>query len=140
MRLVIDTNVLLSGLLWHGAPHRLIEGVRSGEAVLVTSPALLAELANVLARTKFATILARTERTPQGVLEDVHRMSEIVTPLPLAVPVCRDPDDDVVLATASAAQANAIVSGDDDLLSLKRFEGIVILNPAQAVQMIAAAL
>lgn len=130
--------MLLSGLLWHGAPHRLIEVVRSGTVTLVSSPALLAELADVIGRAKFAAILARTGRTPQSALEEVQRMAEIVTPLPLPLPVCRDPDDDEVLATASAAQAVLIVSGDEDLLSLGQFESIPILSPAQAVGMIEA--
>ena len=59
MRAVIDTNVLLSGLLWHGTPHALMECVRRGTLTLVSSPALLAELADVVGRTKFDVILAR---------------------------------------------------------------------------------
>lgn len=139
MRLVIDTNVLLSGLLWHGAPHRLIEAVRSGKVALVSSPALLAELAEVIGRAKFTAILARTGHTPQSALEEVQRMAEVVTPLPLSMPICRDPDDDEVLATAIAAQAVLIVSGDEDVLNLGQFEGIPILKPAQAVGLIEAA-
>jgi predicted nucleic acid-binding protein len=55
---------------------------------------------------------------------------------PLPQPVCRDPDDDAVLACALAAQADLIVSGDDDLLVLKQFQEIRIVTPTQAVKMI----
>jgi predicted nucleic acid-binding protein len=52
---------------------------------------------------------------------------------PLPMPVCRDPDDDQVLALALAAKVDLVISGDDDLLSMKSFEGIPILTPAEAV-------
>ncbi len=55
MRAVIDTNVLVSGLFWHGPPHMLLEHVRDGALDLISSPALLAELTNVLGRAKFET-------------------------------------------------------------------------------------
>jgi putative PIN family toxin of toxin-antitoxin system len=66
VRAVIDTNVLLSGLLWHGAPHALIQCVRGGTLTLVSSPELLAELADVVGRAKFDVILAR-EYAPRTV-------------------------------------------------------------------------
>ena len=59
---------------------------------------------------------------------------EVIDPPALAKPVCRDPDDDAVLALAIAAQADLIISGDDDPLSLTRFEGIPVLTPAQALE------
>jgi predicted nucleic acid-binding protein len=67
-------------------------------------------------------------------------LAEVIDPPPLARPVCRDPDDDAVLALGIAAQADMIVSGDDDLLSLGNFEGIPILSPAQALHRLPASL
>jgi putative PIN family toxin of toxin-antitoxin system len=136
VRAVIDTNVLLSGLLWHGQPHRLLEHVRDGALAMVSSPALLAELADVIGRAKFDAILVRSKITREKSLAEVHRLAEVVEPPPLAAPVCRDPDDDEVLALALAAQADLIISGDDDLLLLQVFEGIPILTPASALQFI----
>jgi putative PIN family toxin of toxin-antitoxin system len=133
VRLVIDTNVMLSGLLWHGTPHRLIEQAHRGAVSLVSSPALLEELAEVLAREKFAAILARSGTAAAQVLEDTQRLVHLVTPPPLPRPVCRDPDDDAVLAAALAAQVDLIVSGDDDLLALQTFQGIPIVSPAEAI-------
>ena len=66
-------------------------------------------------------------------------MAEVIEPPPLAQPVCRDPDDDELLALALAAQVDLIVSGDDDLLVLQAIEGIPILTPAQALQRIGSA-
>ena len=136
MRAVIDTNVLLAGLLWVGPPHGLLEHVRAGTVTMVSSPALLAELADVIGRPKFDTILARTHTSRERTLAEVRRLAEVVDPPPLPQPVCRDPDDDRVLALAIAARVDLIVSGDDDLLSLGSFEGIRIVAPAEAVRLV----
>lgn len=65
MRAVLDTNVLLSGLLWRGAPHSLIEHVQAGTLAMVSSPVLLAELTEVISRAKFDEILA-SSNTSRG--------------------------------------------------------------------------
>jgi uncharacterized protein len=137
MRAVLDTNVLLAGLLWRGPPHALLEQVRNGSVTFISSPVLLAELAQVLARPKFDAILSRSDTSRDRMLTEIRMLAELIDPPPLAQPVCRDPDDDAVLALAAAAQADWIISGDDDLLSLASFEGIAILNPAQALRRMA---
>lgn len=134
MRAVFDTNVLLSALLWGGPPHALLEQVRNGTVTLISSPALLAELARVIERPKFDVILLRSNTSRAQTLAEVRQLAEVIDPPPLAQPACRDPDDDVVLALALAAQADLVISGDDDLLCLTGFEGIPILTPAQALQ------
>ena len=106
--------------------------MRSGTLGLVSSPALLAELAEVLGRSKFDAILKRSNTSREKVLAEVRQLTEVIEPPPLSQPVCRDADDDEVLALAIAAQADLIVSGDNDLLVLQQFNGIPILNPAQA--------
>ena len=136
MRAVIDTNVLLSALLWGGAPHAVLEHARNGTLTLISSPALLAELARVMERPKFDAIFVRSNTSRSHTLTDVRQLIEVIDPPPLAQPVCRDKDDDAVLALALAAQADMIVSGDDDLLSINLFEGIPILSPAQALHKI----
>ena len=138
VRAVIDTNVLLSGLLWHGPPHALIGQVRSGALTLVSSPALIAELAEVITRAQFHTTLARSQTEPEQMLTEVRLLAEIVVPLPLPAPVSRDPDDDAVLALAVAAQPDLIISGDRDLLTLGTHAGIPIVTPAEALALIAS--
>ena len=68
----------------------------------------------------------------------MRRLAEVIQPPPLPQPVCRDPDDDAVLALAIAAKVELIVSGDNDLLSLGSFQGIPILAPAEAISLIEA--
>jgi putative PIN family toxin of toxin-antitoxin system len=135
MRAVIDTNVLLSGLLWRGSAHAFLEQVRNGTVTILSSPELLAELQEVLARPKFDAILSRSNSSRELMLTQISKLAELTDPPPLPQPMCRDPDDDAVLALAIATLADVIVSGDDDLLSLVNFEGIPILNPVQALQL-----
>ncbi|MBY0573686.1 MAG: putative toxin-antitoxin system toxin component, PIN family [Undibacterium sp.] len=137
MRVVIDTNVLLSGLLWKGTPHTLLSQVRFGVVELVMSHVLLEEFAEVIARPKFTSILQRTTRTHQQILSELHVLADVIAAPPLPHPICRDPDDDAVLACALAAQADWIVSGDDDLLTLKEFQQIPIITATEAMQRLA---
>jgi len=137
VRAVIDTNVLLSVLFWGGPPHVLLEHVRGGAVVMISSPGLLAEFADVLGRPKFQAILAGSGTKPELLLAELRRIAEIIDAPPLPEPVCRDPDDDAVLALAVAAQADLVVSGDADLLDLGAYSGIRIVAPAQSLSIIA---
>jgi hypothetical protein len=138
VRAIIDTNVLLAGLLWHGTPHALLERVRDGTLTLISSPALLAELTEVFGRPKFDAILVRSNTSREQSLAEVQALAEIIAPAPLPKPVCRDPDDDAVLALALAAQVDFIVSGDNDLLDVQIFESIPIVTPAEALHRVEA--
>jgi len=131
--LVIDTNVLLSGFLWRGPPHELLGKARDGAVDVVLSAALIEELLDVIARPKFADILARTSRTPERIMDELRVLVDVVAAPPLPQPICRDPDDDAVLACALAARADLIVSGDGDLRALGTFENIPIVSAAEAL-------
>ncbi|HNA30342.1 MAG TPA: putative toxin-antitoxin system toxin component, PIN family [Thiobacillaceae bacterium] len=136
MRLVVDTNVLVSAFLWEGTPGQLIE--LAGEKVvrLYTSRGLLDELAATLAKKKLAKPVAATGLTAAQMLANYRRIATLVTARQLTDQVSRDADDDKVLACAIAAKADLVVSGDDDLLCLKAFQGMPIVSPAEAVRII----
>jgi putative PIN family toxin of toxin-antitoxin system len=135
MRLVLDTNVVVSGLIWGGVPRRLLDLARDGHLSLFTSNVLLDELADVLAREKFASLLASQRITPAFLMQGYGILTKSVTPQTIQRTV-RDPKDDAVIATALVAQAEAVITGDNDLLVLHPWQGIQILNPAQALQLI----
>lgn len=124
MRLVLDTNVLLAAYLTRGHCHELFEHCLRVHRP-VTSNQLLDELLEKLV--KKARYTAAEAKAAAGV---VRAASEVVVPVPLPVQVCRDPDDDWVLATAKTGQCRCIVTGDTDLLSLGAFENVAILKPA----------
>ncbi len=139
MRLVLDTNSVLSGLLWGGVPWRLIDAAIDGRIELATSVALLAELEGVLAREKFSRRLARRGLVRRDLLDGYAALATIVRPAAIAPTITRDPSDDQVLAAAVAAEADLVVSGDAHLLDLVAFHGIGIVSAATAVERIGRA-
>lgn len=139
MRLVLDTNLLVSGVIAAGLPRRLVDGAKAGEFVLCTSEVLLAELLDVLSRGKFAARLAQAGLTPEGIVDDLRRLAVIVAPTDVARVVPTDPDDDHVIAAAVTGQADLIASGDKrDLLPLASFRGIPIVSAREAVERLEA--
>ena len=133
MRVVADTNVIVSGLLWHGPSRQLLNAARQGTVELFTSGALLAELEEVLQREKFIKRLAAAQVQPRDLVTGYAALATIVHPAHIAPVVLRDPDDDEVIACAVAAAAVSVVSGDRDLLDLKRYQEIEIVRVAEFI-------
>ncbi|MGH9607483.1 MAG: putative toxin-antitoxin system toxin component, PIN family [Terracidiphilus sp.] len=135
-RIVLDTNVVLSGLLWNGSPKRLL-GFGRGEAVeFFTSTPLLQELVIVLSRAKFEAKIRASKLSAAELANRYAALAEPVTPN--RVPrIVRDPDDDVVIGTALAAKADFIVTGDKGLLAVGSYEGVRIITVREAMQLVA---
>jgi putative PIN family toxin of toxin-antitoxin system len=123
VRLVFDTNVLVAAVVASGVCRDLVEYCTEHHH-LVTSPFILAELREKLDR-KFRL----TADVVEGVLASFEARMEVLEPVALDPPVCRDPDDDWVLATALAGECDCVITGDRDLLDLTEFAGIPILRP-----------
>ena len=140
MRLVLDTNIVVSGLIWGGNPKDLLALAVHSQVALFTSEPLLAELADVLARPKIARLLARGGTSPSQLLQPLAVGAEIVRLGAIERVVSSDPDDDVVIATALAAQADVIATGDRDLIRLHPYREIRILNAADALQYVKTVL
>lgn len=134
MRLVLDANTVVSGLLWHGTPGKLIEAAQAKTISLYTSAPLLAELNGVLLRRKFAGQLEARALQAVEVFQGYAALATIIAPAVIAPVIVKDPADDAVLACALAAQADLIVSGDSDLLDLKNYHGIPIVSAAEAIE------
>ncbi len=129
-RLVLDTNVVVSAILWGGRPGELLALAGEGEVRLYTSRVLLEELRVTLQRPKLATMVAATSLTIANMLADYRRLTTLARPGPLESAWSRDPDDDHVIACALAAKADYLVTGDDDLLVLGQVEGVAVLMPS----------
>lgn len=114
-----------------------MDAADAGLIQLVSSEALMAELARVLRRDKFAARLRRSVLTAERVLDGYRSVVEVVTPTVIPPTVLVDPDDDAVLAAAVGGNAAVIVSGDRDLLDLRVFRQIPILRAGEALELIA---
>jgi putative PIN family toxin of toxin-antitoxin system len=134
VRLVLDTNAAVSGLLWHGNPGKLIDAAQAGRLILCASAPLLAELHGVLGREKFAKHLQARGLTATQIFEGYTALTTVVVPAIIPPAIIDDPDDDAVLACAVAAKADLVVSGDPHLVKLEQYEGIPIVAPAEAVK------
>ena len=135
MRLVLDTKVVMSALLWRGKPYLLPEAIRQRSDVqLVSSAAPLGELADVLTRSSATKRLTLIGKTAREVLADYVEVIELVEPTSVPRVVPGDADDDQVIAAAVTAGAGLIVSGDSDLLSMGSHQGIEIVSAAMAVE------
>lgn len=131
MRIVADTNIVVSGLLWHGAPRQILDAARAGKIELCTSAVLLAELEDVLSRPKFMARLKRALVHSHHLVSGYAALAKLVKPDIIAPVILADVDDDAVLSCASAAQAEAIVSGDSHLLNLRQYQNIPILSASE---------
>jgi putative PIN family toxin of toxin-antitoxin system len=123
VRVVLDTNVLIAAFVSRGRCAQLLEHCAEAHE-MVTSAGLLDEYEEKLVR-KFK--LTPDLADSNAML--LRSMMEVVEPLPLSIPVCRDPDDDVVLATAVAGGCECIITGDKDLLVLGSYEAVDIISP-----------
>ena len=120
MRVVLDTNVLVSALHFGGRPRRLLDDVLRGDPTLIIGPAILGELEAMLVETcGWASDRAAAAR------DELEAIAEVVTPVEIPR-VCRDPDDDQILAIAVIGTVDALVTGDADLLALGAHRGVNI--------------
>ena len=137
MRLVLDTNTAVSGLIWGGVPGRLIDAAAAGKTQIISSVPLLDELHDVLCRKKFTAQLKEQGVDAADLFEGYAALVQLVIPAGIGPVIIADPDDDIVLATAVACSAHGIVSGDAHLLGIGEFRGIAIVTPAAAVSRLA---
>ena len=138
MRLVLDTNVVASAVLWGGVPLLLLQAGREKRVDLFTSAALLAELTDILGRRKFDKKIAASTLTVDQLVDRYAALAALVRPTPTPR-IAPDPDDDVVIGTALAAKADLVVTGDKPLLSVAEYQGVRLVGVSQALQIIGTA-
>jgi putative PIN family toxin of toxin-antitoxin system len=126
IKVVLDTNVLISAILFGGKPRQILEKAIRGEMRLCLSEPILEELKGVLQRSKFDY----SPEMIQFILTELTGIADFVNPSEMIDLVLEDPDDNRILECAVEAGANYIITGDIHLLKLSRYRNIEILNAA----------
>jgi uncharacterized protein len=135
MRVVVDVNVWISGFLWKGIPEQVLLLAENQQITIFASEVLLTELEITLNRSKFQPKIEDQDSTVETLMNIAHRLSNSVPITSVDVPQLRDPKDAMILATALSANAEAIITGDRDLLILTEFASIPILTPQNFLEL-----
>lgn len=136
---MLDTNVVVSGLLWGGHSRRLLELALNDTIALYSSQVLVDELSQTLHYAKLAKRITALQTTTQALVAHYSAMVTLVVPLQVPSVIAQDADDDQVLACAVEARAHLIASGDQHLHSLGgNYQGVSIVTPAEAAELLQA--
>jgi uncharacterized protein len=125
MKAVFDTNVFIAAFVTSGVCAKILLRARRGQFQLIGSPFILNEFEQVLIK-KFSVTRSEARDASRLIAE---AMRAVVDPGETVTGICRDPDDDAILACALAGEADYLITGDADLLALKNFKGVQILSP-----------
>jgi uncharacterized protein len=137
MRVVLDTNVLVSAALIAGGQEaRILRAWRAGTFDLVVSPAILEEIGRVLTEARIRRRRWMTDDEVAMLLEGLAQESVLV-PGGARIQVSRDPTDDKFLAAAIEGRADYVVTGDRDLLDLETYRGVRMIRPGLFAQVLA---
>jgi len=131
MRIVADTNVLVSAIFWKGDSDRIMGEVDKGKITLVLSEDIIRELLKVLDSDEMLQKIRKKELRFQLTVEKIVSLAEIVAPDEKLDVVKDDPDDNIILECAKKGAVDFIVTNDNDLLKLREFNGIPIVTPGE---------
>ena len=126
IRIVLDTNVLISALLFGGNPRKILELVLAEKIHLLSSPEILKETEGVLSRPKFKL----KKSAVKSMMKELEDICEIVYPSKHFKVVDEDPEDDMLFDCAYAGNADFIISGNDHVVKVKSFQDAKVLFPA----------
>ena len=130
MKLVLDTNIFISSFFWGGNPRKIMTRIIDGRDILFVSYEILQEVFFVMSRPKFNV----NHRQVIRFINSIEEIALRVTLLGTVQGVCRDSDDDKILECAVLGDVDFIISGDRDLLSLKKFQGISIMSASEYIE------
>jgi hypothetical protein len=136
LRVVLDTNVLVSAILFGGKPRQILEKAIRGKIRLCLSEAIPEELKGVLQRSKFDY----SPEMIQVILTELTGVSDFVNPSKTSNVVSEDPEDNRILECAVEAEANYIVTGDSHLLKLSRYRNIEVVNAVAFLEKVSSAI
>lgn len=131
MKIVLDTNILISAIFWKGPPNLILQLAEKQLITIVSSKEILEEFFTVVSRPKFSPYLRQSGYTPKAVLEEISLLAQITKISETVTGIVQDSSDDKFLSCAISAMAPFLISGDKHLLLIKKFRGVSIATPAQ---------
>ncbi len=138
LRVVVDTNVLVSGLfgIKNSPSSQILKAVRTQKIILVTSPVVLEEVHEVINRKRIVKLTKMTTRQRVNFMDKLIERSDVTAGKQFVEHVGRDSKDDKFLACAVEAKADYLITGDKDLLVLKEHGEIKILTPREFLEVL----
>ena len=135
IKLVLDTSVLISAFFWEGNEAELFRKIEQGKVKLYISKEILSEVEDVIKRPKFKEVISKANITTDEILQKIIAVSNLVVPSS-EIDICRDKADNKFLECAVSAKVDYIVTGDKDLLSLKKYNNIFIVRTSKILRLL----
>ncbi|MBS3122149.1 putative toxin-antitoxin system toxin component, PIN family [Candidatus Woesearchaeota archaeon] len=136
LKLVLDTNTIVSAFFWEGNEAELFRKIEQGKANLYITNEILREVEEVIKRPKFNEVMTKANLTPYQIMQKIVSLSHLVIAQKWNINVCRDKKDNKFLECVESAKADYLVSGDEDMLSLKEYKGIPITRTGEILQLL----
>jgi len=136
LKLVLDTNTLVSAFFWEGNEAEIFRKIEQGKAKLYITSEILKEVEDVIKRPKFNEVMRKANLTPDQIMQKIVSLSHLVIAPKITVKVCRDEKDNKFLECAESARVDYIISGDEDLLVLKEYNKIPIVRTWRMLQLL----
>lgn len=137
LRVVVDTNVLVSALfgIKNSPSSKVLHAIRTQKIILVTSPAILREIEEVISRERIIKLTKMDEKEREMFIEELAQRSDVIQDKAI-LKIGRDAKDDKFLFCSHEAKADYLITGDEDLLTLVKYEGTKILKPKDFVELL----
>lgn len=135
LKLVLDTFTIISALFWDGKESELLNIIEDKDLDIYITKEIIDEIEDVISRPKFKGVMSKAGLTPNMIFDKIVSISHLVVSK-MKIRVCRDVNDNKFLECAQSVDADYIVSGDYDLLSLKIYKGILIVKTSEVLKMI----
>lgn len=136
LRLVLDTSTIVSAFFWNGNEAELFRLIEKKKLLLFITKDILDELYEVVSRPKFKAVMQRAGITSEQIIEKLLSISSLEVQQNINIDACRDRKDNKFLECAVISNADYIVSGDDDLLSIKEYNNIKIVSTKKILDII----
>ena len=130
---ILDSNIFISAFLFNGNQRKLLSYAMAGKYRIAISDMILDEIKDVLLRPKFKL----THEQVKKIINEIESLCTLYYPTETIRDACRDEDDNIILECAVAAKAEYIITGDDDLLSIKKYKNTTIVNSADFIKIVA---